>query len=60
MISKKALDEFKSIWKKQFGEEISDQKALEQGTNLLNLFNAVYRPIKKEWVEENKNREEKI
>ena len=52
MISKEALDEFKSIWKKEFGEEISDAKALDEATNLLTLMNAVYRPIKKEWLDE--------
>ena len=57
MLSKKALDEFKEIWRKQFGEEISDQKALEEGTSLITLFNAVYRPIKKSWL--NDEREKK-
>ena len=52
MLSKKALDEFKAIWKKQFGEDISDAKATDEGINLLTLFNAIYRPIKKEWANE--------
>ena len=52
MLSKKALEEFKEIWRKQFGEEISDEKAVEEGTNLLTLMNAVYRPIKQEWMDE--------
>ncbi len=52
MISKQALDEFKGIWKKEFGQDIPHEFAMEQGANLLTIFNAVYRPIKKEWVAE--------
>ncbi|MGR3174552.1 MAG: hypothetical protein ACUZ8N_08150 [Candidatus Scalindua sp.] len=36
-ISKEALKEYKAIYKKEFGKDISDDKALEQATNLLNL-----------------------
>jgi len=52
MLSQKALDEFKTIWREQFGEDISDEKATEEGINLLTMFNAIYRPIKKEWADE--------
>lgn len=52
MLLKKALEDFKKIWRKQFGEDISDEKATEEGINLLTLFNAVYRPIKKEWLKD--------
>lgn len=48
MISAQALQDFKAIWKNQFGEDISDEKATEEALNLLNLFNVIYRPIKKE------------
>lgn len=51
MLSKQAIDKFKEIWKSEFGHEISDDHALEQGTNLLNLMRVVYRPIKKEWLD---------
>ena len=51
MLSKKSLEEFKKIWREQFGEDISDEKATEQGIKLLTLFKAIYRPIKKEWVD---------
>ena len=51
MISKEALEEFKAIWKKEFGKDISDAHALEQATNLLTLMKVVYSPIKKEWLE---------
>jgi len=52
MISQAALQEFKKIWAEEFGEEISDEQATELGINLLTLFNYIYRPIKKEWLEE--------
>lgn len=52
MVSKKALEDFKKIWKKKFNEDISDDFALAQAVNLLTLMNAVYRPVKKEWLEE--------
>ena len=52
MISQAALQEFKKIWAEEFGEEISDEQATELGLNLLTLFNHIYRPIKKEWLEE--------
>lgn len=44
-LSKQAVGEFKSIWKEEFGEEISDKKALEQATSLLNLFRVISKPI---------------
>ena len=52
MLSDKSLQEFKKIWKEEFGENISDEKAAEEGINLLTMFDAIYRPIKKEWVDE--------
>lgn len=50
MISAKALREFKAIWLKETGEEIDDRKALAEATRLLVFFDAIYRPLKKEWV----------
>lgn len=52
MISKEAFEEYKAIYKEEFGKDISDQEALEQGVSLLTLFNAIYRPVKKSWLEE--------
>jgi len=56
MLSKKALEDLKKIWREQFGEDISDEKATEEGINLLTMFDAIYRPIKKEWLKELKER----
>jgi predicted Zn-dependent protease with MMP-like domain len=51
MLSKTALEQFKKIWKEEFKEEISDDLAIEEATNLLSLFNAIYKPVKKEWLD---------
>ncbi len=57
MLSQKALEEFKAIWREQFGEDISDEKAVEEGINLLTIFSAIYRPIKKKWVDDLESKE---
>ena len=50
MISGAALQEFKKIYADEFGEEISDERAMELGTSLLTLFHHIYRPVKKDWL----------
>lgn len=52
MISDQALKEFKEIWEEEVGEEIVDEAAVEEAVNLLTVMNAIYRPIKKEWLKE--------
>ena len=41
MLPKKALDQFKQIYEKQFGQKLSEAEALEFATTLLNLYRAV-------------------
>ena len=48
MLSKEALEKFKEIWKKEKGEELSDEFSVEAATHLLTLFDAIYRPIRKD------------
>lgn len=48
MISQKALQEYKEIYKQRFGKGISDAEALEQATKLLRLMEIVYKPMTKE------------
>ena len=55
MISKEALEEFKKIYKEEHGKKITDKEAVDLGINLLTLFNAIYRPIKKEWLKKFEN-----
>lgn len=45
-LSKKALDEFKAIYKAEYSIELTDSEALNKGIRVLRLFKAVYRPIK--------------
>lgn len=47
-VSPKALEEYKEIYRKQFGKDISDADALEQATKLLRLMEIVYKPMTKE------------
>ena len=51
MISSEALQEFREIWSKEFGEALPDEIALDEAINLLTMFNNTYRPIKKDWVQ---------
>ena len=52
MISDQALQEFKMIWREETGQEISDKEALDAAVALLGVFDAIYRPISKEWSDE--------
>jgi hypothetical protein len=60
MISDEALLEFKQIWVDEFREEISDEVAMEEAINLLTMFDAIYRPIKQEWVTEYENENDNV
>ena len=53
MLSKKAIEEYQAIHKKEFGVEISEQEAQEQGMKLLRLFKLIYQPIPKKWIIKN-------
>ena len=52
MISQEALKEYKEIYKKEFGKDISDAEALEQATRLLRLIEIIYKPMTKEEFDE--------
>lgn len=43
MLSDKAVQEFKDIYKKSYGEDISDAEAREQGERLVQLFDLLYK-----------------
>lgn len=42
MLPKEAIEEFKEIYKKLYGEELSDEEASKRANNLVNLYKAVY------------------
>ena len=46
-IPQKDLDEFKAIYKKSYGETLSDQEAQRIAGKIINLFKIIYRPIPK-------------
>ena len=46
-LSKKAIDEFKEIYFKKFGVQLTDEKANELGVELLEFFKLIYKPIPK-------------
>jgi len=48
MLTSDEVKKFKEIYKKNFGEELSDQEALEKGMKLVNLMKAVYGPENKD------------
>lgn len=50
MLSDTALNEFKAIYKKEYGVDLSDAEAAALAVSLLTLMNQIYRPIKKSWL----------
>jgi len=48
MLTDEQIEKYRAIYKKHYGKEISKAEALEQGTKLINLIEAVYKPITKE------------
>ena len=47
ILSKSAIEEFKKIYRNEYGEDISDEEAIELAVNLLGLFKCIYRPLPK-------------
>ena len=45
MLSEKAVQKFKRLYKQRFNEELSDKEAYQRANNLLNLYRAVYTPL---------------
>lgn len=51
-LSQQAIEEYKAIYKKEYGKDITDAEADEQGMKLIRLFKIIYRPIPKDWPKE--------
>lgn len=47
MLSKEAIEEYREIYKKVYGEDISYAEAEEQGNRFLNFFKIICKPIPK-------------
>lgn len=59
MISQQALQEFKAIYEKEIGPAPDEQVLVALACDLLTLMDKTYRPIKKVWVENQKNKQGK-
>jgi hypothetical protein len=44
MLPKEAIQEFKELYKKRYGVELSDQEASRRANNLVNLYKVTYMP----------------
>ncbi len=45
MLPTKAIEEFKVLYKKHYGLDISDQEASRRANNLVNLYKIIYSPV---------------
>lgn len=54
-LSKKAIEEYKQIYKKEFGINLSYNQAEIEAIKLLRLFKILYRPIKRKELIKNEN-----
>jgi len=52
MLTKHALEEYKQLHREETGTVLPDDVLANEAINLLTLFNFVYRPIKKAWLQE--------
>jgi hypothetical protein len=48
MLSEQEIQQLKQMYKKEFGQEINDSQVIEYAQMLLDLLNAVYKPVNKE------------
>lgn len=51
-----AVEEYRELYKKQYGEELSLEDAREKAEGFLNFFKTIHKPIKKEWIEQYKRK----
>lgn len=55
-ISPEALEEFKRIYKKTFGKDLSEADTLDKATRALRLVELIYKPMTREDMEETQKR----
>lgn len=48
-LSEKAIGEFKEIWQREYGKELTDSEARESAQNLYNFVELIYEFSKKDW-----------
>ncbi len=54
MIPRKAVQEFKGIYRKKFGEELTEKDALDKALRIFNLYKTVFGPDNSSQRSENK------
>lgn len=59
-ISEAQLTSFKALYKKHFGEELSQEEALEKALKLVRMMQLVYKPITKEQYQQVIKRQQQI
>lgn len=59
-ISPEALEEFKRIYKQEYGKELSDAEAYDNASMMLRLIKAVYKPMTKKDYEDITERQKVI
>jgi hypothetical protein len=59
-LSDKAIKEYKEIYKKHYGQDISDEEAQEQGNRLLRVYELLFRHAETEMIREQRLKREKI
>lgn len=52
LLPTEAIVEYQALYKQEYGQDISYEEAQRQGLKLLNLYDAIYRPVKKNWIKE--------
>jgi len=45
MLSKESITEYKKLYKKRYGVDLSDDEAVRRANNLVNLYKAVYQSM---------------
>ena len=57
-IEKGALEEFRAIYRDEFGEELSVDEAQEMASNLIDLYELLMQPLPRELEDTNQKRDQ--
>lgn len=60
MISRERIEQFKALYRKNFGKELSDQDAYEKASKLLRTVRLVYKPITENELEQLQKRRQEL
>ena len=51
MLDREDIEEFKQIWRAEYGEELSDDIAVAHATNLMTMMDKIYRRTPMKWID---------